>query len=159
MQGQSTVLRGYGWFTTFYFSCTSSLQVDGNLRTEPKFMVFLLQLLLLFQFCRLCKADNPLVEKKVVGSNGIVSTKCNNPKCTQKIKMWHTQPLMPERKKACAGNFLMCMATLLGGGSHKSTADMLAHGSWMCLTQHILEVSESEYHSLVKNLYFVHLES
>ena len=35
---------------------------DENLRKQPKFIVFLSQLLLLFQFCHPCKADNPLVE-------------------------------------------------------------------------------------------------
>ncbi|CAB4018454.1 Hypothetical predicted protein, partial [Paramuricea clavata] len=46
------------------------LQVDGNLRTEPKRIVFLSQLLLLFNFCHCCKADNPLVEAKVLLGGG-----------------------------------------------------------------------------------------
>ena len=133
-------------------SCTSLLQVDGNLRTEPKHIVFLSQLLLLFQFCHSCKADNPLVETKAIGSNGVVTTKCNNPKCTQKIRIWHSQPLMPGRKKARAGNFMMCMATLLGGGSFTKVRQIFLHmGPWMCLAYYILPLSESKYRSCNKN--------
>ena len=136
--------------------------MDGNLRTEPKFIMFLSQVLLLFQFCHSCKADNPLVETKVVGSNGIVTTKCNNPKCTQKIKTWHTQPLMPGRKKVRAGNFLICMSTLLAGGSFTKVRQIFLLMGLGRLTQYILPLSESEYHSLVKKpsfCTFFHLES
>ena len=60
------------------------LQVDGNLRTEPKHIVFLSQLLLLFNFCHSCKADNPLVKAKAIGTEVVVTTICNNPKCPQR---------------------------------------------------------------------------
>ncbi|KAK3715783.1 hypothetical protein QZH41_018834 [Actinostola sp. cb2023] len=35
---------------------------NGNLRTEPKFITCLSKLMLLFQFCHLCKADSPMIE-------------------------------------------------------------------------------------------------
>ncbi len=107
--------------------------MDGNLQTEPKFIGFLSQLLLLFQFCHSCKVDNPLVETKAVGSDGVVTVTCNNPKCTQKILTWHTQPLMPGRKKARAGNFMMCMSTLLGGGSFTKVRQMCLHMGLGCV--------------------------
>ena len=88
----------------------------------------------LFRFCHSYKADNPLVETKVVGSNGIVTTKCNNPKCTQKITTWHTQPLMPGRKKDCAGNFLMHMSTLLGGSSFTKVRQIFLHMGLGCVS-------------------------
>ena len=96
--------------------------------------LFLSQLLLLFQFCHSCKADNPLVETKAVGSNGIVMTKCNNLKCTQRIWTWHTQPLMPGRKRARAGNFLMCMSTLLGGGSFTKVRQICLNMGLGCIS-------------------------
>ena len=47
---------------------------DDHLQTEQKFMVFLLQLMLLFQFCPLCQSANPLVETSVCGTKVIVHT-------------------------------------------------------------------------------------
>ena len=46
---------------------------DDNLRTQPKFIVFLSQLLLLFRFCHFCKAENPLVETRQVGTMAVVT--------------------------------------------------------------------------------------
>ena len=49
-----------------------------NLRSEPKHIVFLSQLLLLFSFCHSCKTDNPLVETREVGTKAVVTTICSN---------------------------------------------------------------------------------
>ncbi|CAB4025415.1 Hypothetical predicted protein, partial [Paramuricea clavata] len=83
------------------------LQHNGNLRSEPKHIVFLSQLLLLFNFCHSCKADNPLVEAKAVGTAAVVTSTCHNPNCPQKTTTWYSQPLTPGRTKARAGNFLL----------------------------------------------------
>ncbi|CAB4026779.1 PREDICTED: uncharacterized protein LOC107331715 isoform X3 [Paramuricea clavata] len=109
------------------------LQVDGNLRTEPKHIVFLSQLLLLFNFCHCCKTDNPLVEAKGVGTEAVVTTTCNNPKCPQKTTIWHSQPRMPGRKTP-AGNFLLCMAVLLGGGSYTKLRQIFLHMGLGCIS-------------------------
>ena len=45
-----------------------------NLRTEPKHIVFLSQLLLLFQFCHVCNTENPEPEAKQVGTEAIITT-------------------------------------------------------------------------------------
>ncbi len=114
--------------------CPRLLKVDGNLRTEPKHIVFLSQLLLLFDFCRhSCKADNAEVEAKAVGTEAVITTRCNNPKCTQKSRVWHSQPNMPGRKTP-AGNFLLCMAILVGGGSYTKVQQIFGHMGLGCVS-------------------------
>lgn len=95
--------------------------------------MFLSQLLLLFNFCHCCKADNPLVEAKGVGTEAVVTTTCNNPKCPQKTTIWHSQPRMPGRKTP-AGNFLLCMAVLLGGGSYTKLRQIFLHMGLGCIS-------------------------
>ncbi|CAB4027620.1 Hypothetical predicted protein, partial [Paramuricea clavata] len=46
--------------------------IDGNIRTEPKFIVFWTQLLLLFKFCHSCKSDNPLIKTRQVGTKKLL---------------------------------------------------------------------------------------
>lgn len=129
------------YFTLFYTHCVSShyfvvwyihiqyfhdlvsvvsfyrLSVAGtNLRTEPKHIVFLSQLLLLFQFCHVCKTDNPELEAKQVGTEAVITTSFSNPKCPKRTNTWHSQPSMPN-SQIRAGNFLLCMAVLLAGSS------------------------------------------
>ena len=57
------------------------------LRKEPKFIVFLTQLLTLFKFCHVCKYDNPLVEVQRHGVMAEVISTCANPKC-ETIQKW-----------------------------------------------------------------------
>ena len=71
------------------------LLAGTNLRTEPKHIVFLSQLLLLFQFCHVCKAENPELVAKQVGTEAVITTNCFNLKCPKKVNTWHSQPAMP----------------------------------------------------------------
>ena len=103
-----------------------------NLRTEPKHIVFLSQLLLLFQFCHTCKADNPTVETSEIGTEAVVKTTCNNPKC-QKQNTWYSQPLMPGYRIP-AGNFLLCLCILLTGGSATKVFQMFNHMGLGCVS-------------------------
>ena len=107
-----------------------SLNMHGtNLRTEPKHIVFLSQLLLLFNFCHSCKADDPLVEARQVGTEVFVTTSCKNPKCQNKENTWHSQPSMKYSSghKGPAGNFLLSMAILFAGGSATKVLQVLSH--------------------------------
>ena len=123
---------------SIYFS---RLVLKGtNLRTEPKHIVFLSKLLLLFKFCHICKADNPLVEAHRVGTEAVVKTTCSTCK---KENVWHSQPTMPE-SSIPAGNSLLCMAILLAGGLQGPT-DILPHGPGVCITQHIFQIPAGEY--------------
>ena len=87
---------------------------DNNLRTQPKFIVFLSQLLLLFKFCPSCKADNPLVETRQAGTMAVITSTCTNKKCNRKDTVWKSQPNIPGTRIP-AGNFLLCMSILLSG--------------------------------------------
>ena len=110
-----------------------SLTMDGNLRTEPKHIVFLSQLLLLFRFCHSCKANNPLVATKTVGTKAVVTTTCGNPTCPQKTTTWHSQPLV-SGTKISAGNLLLCMSILLGGGSISKVHQIFLHMGLGCVS-------------------------
>lgn len=106
---------------------------NTHLRTEPKHIVFLSQLLLLFKFCHFCKDDNPLLEVSQVGTEVIVSTSCKNPKCEKKENVWHSQPTMPGLGIP-AGNFLLCMAILLAGSSITKVSKIFKHMGLSCVS-------------------------
>lgn len=98
----------------------------GNLRQEPKYIVFQSQLLLLFKFCQVCKAENPLIEIVTDGTLVIVNTTCGNPACGKKNNMWKSQPLLP-KTKVNAGDFLLSFAILVSGGSPTKVINMFRH--------------------------------
>ncbi|CAB3995650.1 Hypothetical predicted protein [Paramuricea clavata] len=56
---------------------------NENLMMEPKFVVFLLQLLELFKVCATCKKPDVLVEMKEVGTMVQVEMTCNNKRCRE----------------------------------------------------------------------------
>ena len=105
---------------------------SDNLRTQPKF-IFLSQLLLLFKFCHFCKADNPLVETRQVGTMAVVTSTCTNKKCSKKDIIWNSQPNMPGSKIA-AGIFLLCMAILLSGSSASKVLQLFKHMGVACFS-------------------------
>lgn len=96
--------------------CSIPLSSNNNIRTEPKHIVFLSKLLLLFQFCHFCCTGNkPNVTATQSGTAVTIRTTCTNSGCRKEFT-WTSQPLMPGTKLP-AGNFLICMATLFAGGS------------------------------------------
>ncbi|KAK3732559.1 hypothetical protein QZH41_017850, partial [Actinostola sp. cb2023] len=118
---------------------------DTNLRTEPKHIVFLSKLLLLFHFCHVCKDDNPLVEISQVGTGVVVTTTCNNEKCPKKKNVWHSQPTIPGWDVP-AGNFILCMAVLLVGGSATKVFQMFSHMGLGCfLKTHSSNIKGGKY--------------
>lgn len=104
-----------------------------NLRTEPKHIVFLSQLLLLFGFCHSCKTDNPMVDVDQVGTEAVVTSTCSNPKCPNPKSTWHSQPTMPGTKLP-AGNFLLCVAILVAGASASKVFTVFAHMGLGCIS-------------------------
>ncbi|XP_078363789.1 uncharacterized protein LOC144648008 [Oculina patagonica] len=106
---------------------------DTNLRKQPKFIVFLSQLLLLFKFCYSCKSDNPLVETRQVGTMAVVTSTCTNTSCGRKDTVWKSQPNMPGTKIP-AGNFLLCMAILLSGSSASKVLQLFQHMGVACFS-------------------------
>lgn len=106
---------------------------DNNLRTQPKFIVFLSQLLLLFKFCHSCKADNPLVETSQVGTMAVITSTCTNKQCNRRDTVWKSQPNMPGTKIP-AGNFLLCLSILLSGSSASKVLQMFQHMGVACFS-------------------------
>ena len=98
----------------------------GNHRTEPKYLVFLSHLLMLFKICPSCKADNPLVETTQCGTMVTVHTYCGNSDCKQRESVWHSQPNM-EGTKIAAGNFLLSFAILLAGAAASKVLRVFSH--------------------------------
>lgn len=117
-----------------FFSFCYRISAQGtNIRTEPKHIVFLSQLLLLFGFCHSCKADNPQVDVHEVGTQVVVTTTCSNPKCQKPKGTWQSQPFLPGSKLP-AGNFLLCLAILLAGGSASKVFRIFSHMGLGCLS-------------------------
>ncbi|CAB4038852.1 Hypothetical predicted protein, partial [Paramuricea clavata] len=83
---------------------------DYNMRTEPKFILCLSQLMLLFQICPLCRSPNPLVDVQHCGTMAKVVTTCPNQGCGSNV--WDSQPNMVGTKIP-AGNFLLSFAILV----------------------------------------------
>ena len=109
-----------------------------SMRTEPKFIVFLSQLLLLFNTCPTCKSDEPFIETSVIGTMVKVKTQCLNPHCPLPINTWRSQPIMTGTKMA-AMNFLLCFSALVSGASSSKTFlvfrnrhDSMGHSAKYC---------------------------
>ena len=100
---------------------------------QPKFIVFLSQLLLLFKFCHFCKAENPLVETRKVGTMAVIASTCTNKRCNRKHTVWNSQPNMPGTRIP-AGNFLLCMSILLSGSSASKVLQMFHHMGVACFS-------------------------
>ncbi|XP_046862780.1 uncharacterized protein LOC124456358 [Xenia sp. Carnegie-2017] len=82
--------------------------------------------MLLFKFCHVCKADNPLVEMVTDGTLVVVKTTCGNPACDKRNNIWKSQPLLPNTK-VNAGDFLLSFAILVSGGSSTKVINMFRH--------------------------------
>ena len=107
------------------FIPSSSLTTDTNLRKEPKFIVFLSQLLLLFKFCHFCKEDNPIILARRSGTMVTIRTACNNPECSKEY-IWASQPTF-DGSRIPAGNFLISLSILLAGGSISKVLQITKH--------------------------------
>ena len=119
----------------FIFILSRVSLVGTNIRSEPKYIAFLSQLLLLFQFSSFCKTDNPAVEITESGTNVTVKTRCHNDKC-KKESTWHSQPFLPG-SLIHAGNFLLPLAVVLAGGSATKMVNMCAHMGVRCVSLNI----------------------
>ena len=104
-----------------------------SMRTEPKFIVFLSQLLLLFNTCPTCKSDEPFIETSVIGTMVKVKTQCFNPHCPSPINTWRSQPIMTGTKMA-AMNFLLCFSVLVSGASPSKTFLVFRNMGLSCIS-------------------------
>ena len=102
-----------------------------DIRSEPKYIVFLSQLLLLFQFCRTCKSDQVLVETHENGTMVTVEVHCGNPGCREKEFVWQSQPKI-DGLRTGAGNLLLSFAILMAGASASKVLRVLSHMGVAC---------------------------
>ena len=101
---------------------------DDNLRRQPKFVVFLPQLLELFGNCPACKMPGVLVEVTKFGTMVQVQTTCNNSKCMKCTNVWTSQPrIKMSNAHIPAGNLLLSFAILTAGGSASKTLRIFEH--------------------------------
>ena len=102
-----------------------------DVRREPKYIVFLSKLLLLFQFCHVCGTGNkPEITAEETGTGVVIKTVCNNSNCRKEFT-WTSQPFMPGTKML-AGNFLISMAVLFAGGSFTKVRQIFLHMGLAC---------------------------
>lgn len=106
----------------FFFLHLFSLDCKGGIREEPKGIVFLSQLLLLFQHCHYCFSPKPDISVKQTGTMMTVSSYCRSCHETQ---IWKSQPylfgLFP------AGNLLLSFAVLCAGASVQKVLLVFQH--------------------------------
>ena len=102
------------WLNEYFLSIIFyRLDLQGkNIREEPKGIVFLSKLLLLFQFCHLCLFSKPKLSVSQTGTLLTVESFCRN--CGQ-TKVWKSQPDL--LGKFPAGNLLLSFAVLCAGAS------------------------------------------
>lgn len=99
------------------------MDLEGkNIREEPKRIVFLSKLLLLFQFCHSCFFSQPKISVKQTGTMLTVKTDCSN--CGQ-TKIWTSQPDL--LGKFPAGNLLLSFAVLCAGASIRKVLLVFRH--------------------------------
>ena len=107
--------------------------ITNDVHKQPKFIVFLSQLLLLFKICSFCHESDPHLEVTQVGTMAIIK-KAN-------VKIWNAEnnlcgkasPLMPGTKIA-AGNVLLSFAILVAGSSESKVLQVLHHMGLACIS-------------------------
>jgi len=93
-----------------------------NVREEPKGIVFLSKLLLLFQYCHLCFFNKPKVAVTQTGTMLTIVSECS--KCGETFT-WKSQPDL--LGKFPAGNLLLSFAVLCAGASIRKVLLVFRH--------------------------------
>ena len=97
-----------------------------DVREEPKGIVFISRLLLLFRFCHLCFFPNPEVSMRQSGTMLTIEAKSCN---CEEVFQWKSQPFI--LSKLPAGNLSMSLSVLSAGSSIKKVLLVLKHmGYW-----------------------------
>ncbi|CAB3988543.1 Hypothetical predicted protein [Paramuricea clavata] len=115
------------------FHSVNREDITDNIRQQPKFVVFLTQLLLLFKTCFFCRHESePSLKVSQVGTMVTITASCQNPKC-KKDFVWKSQQLMPG-SKIYAGNFLLSFAILVAGSSARKILQVMKHMGLACIS-------------------------
>ena len=108
------------FINSFFYNRVGIAEKDE--REEPKGIVFLSKLLLLFQYCHICFTPKPEVMSSQTGTLLTIETKCS--KCKE-IFIWESQPFL--LGKFPAGNLLLSFAVLCAGASIKKVLLVFRH--------------------------------
>ena len=106
-------------------SCLLPCRLDmqgKDIREEPKGIVFLSKLLLLFEFCHLCFFSKPKVAVTQTGTMLTIQSECSN--CGETFT-WKSQPDLLGRFPA--GNLLLSFAVLCAGTSIRKVLLVFRH--------------------------------
>lgn len=104
-----------------------------DVRTEPKYIVVLSKLLLLFQFYHVSRSGKkPEMTAEQTGTAIVIKAVCTNSSCRKEF-IWSSQPFMPGTK-IFAGNFLIPMAVLFAGGSFTKVRQIFLHMGLACIS-------------------------
>ena len=95
---------------------------NKNIKDEPKAIVFLAKLLILFQHCHLCFASTPQLDIEQSGTMITVKSTCSSCK---EMFVWKSQPFL--LGKFPAGNLLLSFAVLCAGASISKVLLVLRH--------------------------------
>lgn len=99
------------------------LETEGkDIREQPKVIVFLSHLLMLFQYCHLCLGPKPKVKINQSGTFISITTECGRCK---KEYTWDSQPKL--LGKFPAGNLLLSFAVLCAGASIRKILLVFKH--------------------------------
>ena len=106
-----------------HLTSIARLDFEGkNAREEPKGIVFLSKLMLLFQYCRYCFSSCPKVSVSQNGTSLSIVSKCD--RCGETFN-WTSQPML--LNKFQAGNLLLSFAMLTAGASVRKTLLIFRH--------------------------------
>ena len=108
------------FINSFFYNRVGIAEKDE--REEPKGIVFLSKLLLLFQYCHICFTPNPEVMSSQTGTLLTIETKCS--KCKE-IFIWKSQPFL--LGKFPDGNLLLSFTVLCAGASIKKVLLVFRH--------------------------------
>ena len=109
-------------FLTLCFIRLPTNSTSYDVREEPKVIVFIKQLLLLFKTCHLCSANEPSINVILRGTLVTITSSCTD--CKQQF-VWKSQPLMLDRYYA--GNLLLSFSILCAGSSIRKTLLVFKH--------------------------------
>ena len=109
-------------FLTLFFIRLPTNSTSYDVREEPKVIVFIKQLLLLFKTCHLCSANEPSINVILRGTLVTITSSCTD--CKQQF-VWKSQPLMLDRYYA--GNLLLSFSILCAGSSIRKTLLVFKH--------------------------------
>ena len=115
----------------FYFLVIHRLHCEGkSCREEPKGIVFLSKLLLLYQYCHLCLASQPHLSVTQTGTMLSIVSKCSSCDGTY---IWKSQPYL--LGKFPAGNILLSFAIICAGATVGKVLLVFRHMGLLCYNE------------------------